>query len=89
MNVKSAGATIRFYRRPQCGLCGEIEGLLMSAARRYGVAVQQVNIDEDRAAWALYWDRIPVVEIEGGPTFFEPIDAAELQAAIQKAARTR
>ena len=87
MKIKNNATVIRFYYRPQCGLCREIEGPLLSDAKRYGLTVQHVNIDEDKAAWARYWDKIPVIEIDGGPTLFEPIAPAVLRAAIQKAAR--
>jgi thiol-disulfide isomerase/thioredoxin len=73
---------ITFYYRPQCGLCREIEGPLMQYATQYRVRVKHVNIDEDKAAFTLYWDKIPVIEIAGGPTFFEPISRDALRKAI-------
>jgi hypothetical protein len=78
--------TLRFYFRPQCGLCREIEPALLKYAAQYGLPVARVNIDEDKAAWTKYWDKIPVIEIDGQPTLFEPIPPALLKTAIQRAA---
>ena len=75
---------ITFYYRPQCGLCREVEVPLMQYAKQYRVPVKHINIDEDKAAFALYWDKIPVIEIAGGPTFFEPISREILRRAIRE-----
>ena len=80
---------IRFYHRPPCGLCREIEVPLLSYAAQYGLRVTHVNIDEDKAAFILYWDKIPVIEIDGQPTLYEPIDPTILKAALQKVAKKR
>lgn len=78
--------TITFYHRPQCGLCREIEPALLKYAAQYGARVTHVNIDEDKQAWARYWDKIPVIEIEGQTVLVEPIAPAALKRAIQAAA---
>ncbi|HEY3342612.1 MAG TPA: glutaredoxin family protein [Anaerolineae bacterium] len=74
--------SITFYHRPQCGLCREIEGPLLTYAAQYGVQVNFVNIDEDKAAWARYWDKIPVIEIDAQTILYEPIAPDTLRAAI-------
>ena len=76
--------SITFYHRPQCGLCREIEGPLMTYAAQYGVQVNFVNIDEDKSAWARYWDKIPVIEIDAQMILYEPIDKGTLRAAIRR-----
>jgi hypothetical protein len=76
---------IRFYHRPQCGLCREIEAPLLRYAAEFGAQVVHVDIDEDRAAYARYWDKIPVIEIEGHATLYEPITPEALHAAIRRA----
>lgn len=73
---------ITFYYRPRCGLCEEIEGPLTQLAAARGAQITRVNIDEDRAALRKYWDKIPVIEIEGGPTLTAPIDPQTLAAAL-------
>ncbi len=77
---------ITFYYKPQCGLCREVEGPLRDYAAQYGVPVNAVNIDEDRAAWARYWDKIPVIEIDAQTVLYEPISRKELRDAIRRAA---
>ena len=77
---------IKFYYRPQCGLCREIEGPLMKYAAQYNAQVTRVNIDEDKEAHERYWDKIPVIYIEGHAILYEPITPAALKAAIQQAA---
>jgi hypothetical protein len=76
---------IRFYYRPPCGLCREIEGPLLRYSAEFGAQVTHVNIDEDRTAHARYWDKIPVIEIDGGDTLYEPITAAALREAMMQA----
>ncbi|MGQ9813726.1 MAG: glutaredoxin family protein [Candidatus Roseilinea sp.] len=73
---------ITFYYRPGCGLCEEIEGPLAQLAAAHNTEIARVNIDEDRAALRRYWDKIPVIEIEGGPTLSAPIDPQTLAAAL-------
>jgi hypothetical protein len=75
---------LTFYFRPKCGLCREIEGPMLQYAARYHVAVRRVNIDEDKNAFASYWDKIPVIEITGGPILYEPIDREVLKNAIRE-----
>jgi thiol-disulfide isomerase/thioredoxin len=76
--------SITFYHRPQCGLCREIEGPLLRYAAEYSVQVRFVNIDEDKAAWARYWDKIPVIEIDAQTVLCEPISLDVLRAAIRR-----
>ncbi|MCL5276156.1 MAG: glutaredoxin family protein [Chloroflexi bacterium] len=77
---------IKFYYRPPCGLCREIEPALLRYAAEFGAQVTHVNIDEDKAAHARYWDKIPVIEIEDHVTLYEPITPPALRVAIQRAA---
>ena len=79
---------IRFYYRPQCGLCSELEPTLQRIAAQYHAAITRINIDEDRVAWQRYWDRIPVIEIDGQPTLYEPIAPDMLRAAIRRATKS-
>jgi thiol-disulfide isomerase/thioredoxin len=76
---------VKFYYRPGCGLCHEIEGTLMAYAAQYAAQVTRVNIDEDRAAHQRYWDKIPVIEIVGHSILMEPITPAALKAALHSA----
>lgn len=58
---------------------------MLQYAAQYHVAVKHINIDEDKAAFARYWDKIPVIEIAGGPTLYEPIGREVLKKAIREA----
>lgn len=73
---------ITFYYRPRCGLCEEIEGPLTQLAAAHGAQITRVNIYEDRAALRKYWDKIPVIEIEGRPPLTAPIEPQALSAAL-------
>ncbi len=75
---------ITFYYRPRCGLCEEIEWPLAQLAAAHNAQIVRVNIDEDRAALRQYWDKIPVIEIEGGSTLTAPIDPQTLAAALAR-----
>ena len=78
---------ITFYHRPQCGLCREIEPVLLQVAAQYEAQVTRINIDDNREAWARYWDKIPVIEIVGQVILYEPITPGALKQAIQNAMR--
>ncbi len=80
---------ITFYQKPGCGLCREIEGPLKTYAAQYGVQVTSVNIDEDKAAWARYWDKIPVIEIDAQTILYEPISRQALREAIRRASKNK
>lgn len=75
---------ITFYYRPRCGLCEEIEAPLARLAAAHNAEIARVNIDADRAALRQYWDKIPVIEIEGGPTLTAPIDPEALATALAR-----
>lgn len=52
---------IRFLSRPGCLLCEEARPLVLGVAKRSGVTVEEVNIDEDDELVVSYGLRIPVV----------------------------
>ena len=73
---------ITLYSRPGCHLCEDAADLLEALARRFPLAVSEVNILSDIDLYERYKHSIPVVAIAGGPTLFAPIRAAELTQAL-------
>ncbi|WP_336923823.1 glutaredoxin family protein [Aquipuribacter sp. SD81] len=56
---------VRLLTRPGCHLCEEARVVVERECRRAGAVLTEVSILDDPALEAAYWDRIPVVEVDG------------------------
>jgi hypothetical protein len=56
---------VRLLGRPGCHLCDEAREVVRRECRRAGAVLTEVSILDDPALQAAYWDRIPVVEVDG------------------------
>ncbi len=70
---------IVLYTRQNCHLCHQAQALLES----YGLAVQTVDIDADRALRELYDVSVPVVIIDGRERFHGRIDEVLLRRLLR------
>ncbi len=52
--------------------------------REFDFTIEQVDISKDAALWEKYWDKIPVIEIDGRTMLRAPIRTAEVRAALKK-----
>ena len=72
-----------FYTRYGCHLCERLESLLSPYLQNSRFTLTHIDIEDDAAAYDLYWSRIPVlmadnrVILEGKPS------EAEVTRAIQ------
>lgn len=63
-----------FYTRPGCHLCERLESLLSPFLQNSRFTLTLIDIEEDPAAYDLYWSRIPVlvfndrILLEGKPS---------------------
>lgn len=74
---------VEFITRNNCPLCEKGEGVLRSVAKRWGLTVRLIDVDEDEALFDLFSDRVPVVLGEGGDVIAEGrISALRLTAAL-------
>ncbi len=76
---------VYFYTKPGCCLCDDAVALLAYYGKRYPLQVEERNILENPAWFERYWDKIPVIEIEGGPILEVPIRPEDLEAALATA----
>jgi glutaredoxin len=62
-------ATITVYSRPDCHLCDEALAALRALAPELGFALQERDITADEALERAYFERIPVVALDGEVLF--------------------
>lgn len=78
-------AHVTVYSRPGCHLCDEAKAAIESAGCDDAFTLEEVNIDEDPELGARYRYDIPVIAINGVPTFMHRIDPEVFRQKILKA----
>lgn len=76
------------YTSPSCGLCRRAQATLEALRQKIHFDFDVVNIDENEPAQRQYWDRIPVVEVNGSVIAVAPADNPTLTRALKHAARS-
>jgi glutaredoxin len=67
--ANTAHLTMTVYTRVQCCCCHKAVDLLKDYQRRYGFAIEEIDIDADPALRALYDTTVPVVSVNGKVRF--------------------
>ncbi len=75
---------ILLYSKPGCHLCEITHQLLLGLNREFDLEIEEADITRDPALYEKYWDKIPVVVVDGATTLAAPIRVAEVRAALQK-----
>jgi hypothetical protein len=75
------------YGKADCHLCEQAESLVASVARETGQPYRKVDIQSAPDLFETYRYRIPVIQVEGGPTLDWPITPGQLRRAIQAVVR--
>lgn len=70
------------YTKTECGLCEEADEMLRRLQRDIRFDLEYVDIETDSLAYGRYWDRIPVVAVEGREVAAAPIDEDRLRAFL-------
>ncbi len=70
------------YGKKDCGLCEKAERSIRRIQQGTDLDLKIVDIEGDTGAYGRYWDRIPVVLVEGKEVAAAPIDEARLRAAL-------
>ena len=60
---------IKFYSKPQCGLCEEGYAILKLVQEEVEFSIETINIEEDDAAHEKYMLMIPVVVVSCNTVF--------------------
>jgi glutaredoxin len=75
---------VTLYTQAGCGMCREAEAMLRRIAGRIQFEFSIVDIDADSAAQAKYWERIPVVVVDGEEVAAAPLNERRLALALQR-----
>ncbi|MGV1007943.1 MAG: glutaredoxin family protein [Dermatophilaceae bacterium] len=73
---------ITLVGRPGCHLCDDAEALVAQVAADVGVGWAKVSIDDDPELHERYWERIPVVLVDGRPHTFWWVSEERLRRAL-------
>lgn len=74
---------ITLYTKEGCHLCEKARVILDRVAEDYPLTVESFDITRDEGLYERYWDVIPVVEVEGGPTFVSKVSEFRLRRALE------
>lgn len=80
---------VRLIGKPGCHLCDEARTVVAAECRRAGVDLVEVSILDDPDLHARYWDRIPVVEVDGDVVESLRVDTTRLRARLGPERRRR
>jgi glutaredoxin len=77
---------ITVYSRPDCHLCAEAMAALRVLQAELGFGLSERDIDEDEALQRAYFERIPVITLDGEELFDYFIDEAILRERLESRA---
>jgi glutaredoxin len=73
---------VTLYTSAECGLCRKAEVVLRRLQAKIRFDLDLVDINEDNALFRRFWDRIPVVMVDGQEVVAAPMDEKGLAAAL-------
>ncbi len=74
---------ITVYSRPGCHLCAEAMSALRGLQQELGFSLSERDIDQDEALQRAYFERIPVIALDGEELFDYFIDEAALRERLE------
>jgi glutaredoxin len=74
------------YSRPDCHLCAEAMAALRALQDELGFGLSERDIDDDEALQRAYFERIPVIALDGEELFDYFIDEAILRERLESRA---
>jgi glutaredoxin len=74
--------TVTLYSRPGCHLCDDARVVLEGLRARVPFALREVDIERDDALLRRYFERIPVVALDGEELCDLVVDAPELERRL-------
>lgn len=81
---------VEFLTRIDCPLCEKGERVLRSAAKRWGLAIRLLDVDDDAGLFGRFLDRVPVIRTPAGSVIDEGrISALRVNAGLMKLRTTR
>lgn len=80
---------VRLIGKPGCHLCDEARVVVTAECRRAGAELTEVSVLDDPALHEQFWDRIPVVQVDGTTVEQLRVDPARLRALLRPGGRRR
>jgi glutaredoxin len=81
--IASQRHLVTVYSRPDCHLCADAMAILRALQDELGFALQERDIDGDGALQRAYFERIPVVALDGEELFDYFIDEGVLRERLE------
>jgi hypothetical protein len=69
--------------KPDCHLCADARAVVAEVCAETGDGWAELSIEDDPALYDEFWERIPVVLVDGRPHDFWRIDANRLRTALR------
>lgn len=79
-----APTRIIVWSKPDCCLCERAHDVLDRVAKDYPLAIEENDITTDPVAFEQYRYSIPVVQVDGGPTFEGKVTEYWLRQALER-----
>jgi glutaredoxin len=76
-------ARVTVYSRPDCHLCAEAVTALSRLQPELGFMLEELDISTDEALLRAYFERIPVVALDGEVLFEYFVDEAVLRERLE------
>ena len=73
---------VTLYSKADCGLCVQAEGMLRELQKKFQFSLEVVDIESEAGLFNRYWDKVPVVAVDGKEVAGAPIDPRALRALM-------
>ncbi|MGI9135766.1 MAG: glutaredoxin family protein [Candidatus Nanopelagicales bacterium] len=73
---------ITLIGKPDCHLCHDARAVLTRVCGDLGLAWEEVSILEDPVLYDEFWEKIPVVQVEGRTVDFWTVDEERLRRIL-------
>ncbi len=87
MKAESSVIHIQIYGRPDCHLCEVAKKKILNFAREFPIHVEEVDISQNEELLAAYWERIPLVFVNGRLAAKYRIEDKDFRKILKKAKR--
>ncbi len=75
---------LSLYTKRPCPLCDEAAAILRRVAPRFGLAMEEVDIEGQPELWERYRHLIPVVALDGEVLLYPPITESGLREVLAR-----
>ena len=74
---------VTLFTKTDCGLCRQAEEALRRLGKEIPFELEFVDIEDDPELHNRYWDRVPVVALQGTEVAAAPLDEGRLRAVLK------